>query len=242
MAAKQNRDQAIAEQLPMVRLLARRMHRRLPVHVGMEELISAGALGLVEAASRFDWGAQVPFAIYARTRVKGAMLDFLRGLDWGSRSLRRQAREMEHAIQALVAKGISAPSEAAIASEMGLPLSQYQQFLSDLVSTRLGSLQMESKEDAGEQEIDRIQGSVTEDPLYRYLQGEVRDRLIAAIDTLPEKERLVLCLHYYEQLTMREVSQVLGFSPSRISQIHSSAIAELRASFSATRDDALLWP
>lgn len=224
------RNQAITKHMPLVRLLARQMLRQLPRHVDLEDLVSTGTLGLIEAASRYSCTRDVQFGSYAQVRIKGAMLDSLRRLDWGPRSLRRQGRKIEQAVQVLTAKGLSSPSDADIADEMGLPLAQYQQLLSDLTSSKLSSLQVEYPDGTGEQEIDHIQGSPTEDPLFRCLQGEARNRLAAVIDTLPKKERIILSLHYHEELTMREVSQVMGISQSRVSQMHASAIARLRIS------------
>ena len=229
------RNQTIADHLPMVHQLARQVHKRLPQHVGLEDLVSAGILGLVNAAARGSAVNQVQFRSYAQMRIKGAMLDFLRTTDWSSRSLRRQEREVEQAIQVLAVKGTCSPADADVANEMGLPLAQYQHLLNDLLSLKLSSLQAEC-EKTGEQKINQIQASPKDDPLLRCLQNELRSRLIRVIVTLPEKERLVLSLYYYEELTMQEISQALGVVPSRISQIHASAISHLKIAL--TRDIA----
>lgn len=222
-----SRNQTIADHLPMVRFLARQVHGRLPKHVCLEDLISAGILGLVSAASRSTASNQVQFRNYAQRRIKGAMLDFLRTTDWGSRNLRRQERAREQAIQVLAAKRNFSPTIADVANEMGLPLAQYQHLLNDLLSLKLSSLQA-GCEEGGEQKIEQIQGSPAEDPLFRCLQNELRNRLISGLDALPEKERLVLTLYYYEELTMQEIAQILSVVPSRISQIHASAISRLK--------------
>lgn len=220
------RNQMITDWLPLVRNLARQVHGRLPQHVDLEDLVAAGTLGLVDAVSRCKSASRVQFRSYAYTRIKGAMLDSLRTADWSYRNLRRQEREMEEAIQVLAARGIWSPAEIEVANEMGLTLARYQQLRSDLASVRLSSLQAESEESGG-QAIDQIQASSSEDPLFCVLLQEERRRLIAAIDILPEQERLVLTLFYYEELTMKEIAQVLGITNSRISQLHASALSRL---------------
>lgn len=224
------RNRLIAEHMPMVRFLARQTYRRVPQHVCLQDLVSAGTLGLVDAASKFSVKSQVPFKSYAPIRIKGAILDSLRELDWGPRSLRRQGREVEQAIQVLTARELRSPSDTEVADELGLPLAQYQQLLNNLASSTLGSLQLERSDGNGEQEIDCLLEAPTKSPLSQYLQSKTRETLIAAIDTLPEKERLVLSLYYHEELTMQQVSEVMGITQSRVSQIHSSAIAHLRIS------------
>lgn len=232
------RNQLIDEHLPMVRRLALRMRGRLPQHVELEDLVSAGTLGLVEAVSKLDSAMLLQFGSYAQTRIRGAMLDSLRKLDWSPRSLRRQEREMQQAIKLLAAKDIFSPSDSDIANEMSLPLLQYQKLRNALKGLQLGSLQAERNEDSGgEQEIQFLPASPAEDPLFRCLQSEIRDRLSAAINALPEKQRLVLTLYYYEELNMREISEVMAMTGSRVSQLHSSAIAHLRFVTSADLDD-----
>lgn len=223
------RDQAITENLPMVRFLARQMHARLPQHIELEELIAAGTLGLVDAAARFDGGKQVQFKSYAQIRIRGAMVDSLREYDWSPRTLRRQGRDVEQAVRALAAKGVRSPTDGEIAAELGMKISTYQELLQNLKGLEIGSLNVERNEESGEQEIDYVAGAPSEDPLFRCLQGEMHEQLMAAIDSLPEKERLVLTLYYHEELTMREISQVLGVVGSRVSQMHSSAVLRLRA-------------
>ena len=231
-AIESARNQLIAEHLHMVHRLARRLHGRLPQHVDVEDLVSAGTLGLVDAASRYRAVNQLQFQSYAKRRIEGAMLDLLRTMDWGSRSLRRQERQVEQSIRVLAAKGISSPTSTEVANEMGLPLAQYQQLLSDITSVRLSSLQAECGQ-TGEQIVDFIPASPLEDPLIRCLQREMRSRLVRMTDTLPEKERLVLALYYSEELTMREISAVMGGVVSRVSQIHTTAIAHLKSAFAS---------
>jgi len=230
-----DRDQMLLEHLPTVRYLARRIHERLPQHVELDDLISAGVVGLIDAFSKFDHTKQVQFKSYAQFRIRGAILDSLRTLDWSPRELRRKGRAVEEAIRATTHKLGRAPAENEIAREMDLGLVEYQQLLGELKGLEIGSLHAERTEDSGDEELSYIPGSPDEDPLFRCLQGEMKQRLIDAIEELPEKERMVLTLYYYEELTMKEIGLTLGVVESRVSQIHSSAVLRLRASLASLR-------
>ena len=223
------RDRLLLEHLPTVRFVARRIHERLPQHVEMEDLVSAGIVGLIDAFAKFDHGKQVQFKSYAQFRIRGAILDSLRTLDWSPRELRRKGRAIEETISALTAQLGRAPSEAEIAAGMGMSLVEYQQLLGELKGLEIGSLNLERNEDGGDDELSYLPGQESDEPLFRCLKGELRQRLIDAIETLPEKERLVLTLYYYEELTMKEIGLTLGVVESRVSQIHSAAVVRLRA-------------
>jgi RNA polymerase sigma factor for flagellar operon FliA len=232
-----DRDRMLLEHLPTVRYLARRIHERLPQHVELDDLISAGVVGLIDAFSKFDHSKQVQFKSYAQFRIRGAILDSLRTLDWSPRELRRKGRAVEEAIRSVTHKLGRAPSEPEIAREMEMGLNEYQQLLGELKGLEIGSLHLERTEDSGDEEISYIPGSPDEDPLFRCLQGEMKQRLTDAIEELPEKERMVLTLYYYEELTMKEIGLTLGVVESRVSQIHSSAVVRLRASLAGLRTD-----
>lgn len=225
----QEREELILEQMPAVRWLARRIHERLPQHVDLEDLVSAGTLGLMDAVKKFDPAKRVQFRSYAQFRIRGAILDSLRTLDWSPRDLRRKGRAVEEAIRHLTAQYGRAPMEPEVAREMGLELEEYQQLLGELKGLEIGTLNLERSEDSGEEELAYIPNGPEEDPLFRCLRGELRDRLAAAIDQLPERERLVVTLYYFEEMTMKEIGLVLGVVESRVSQIHSSAVVHLRA-------------
>jgi RNA polymerase sigma factor FliA len=229
------RDRLLLEHLPTVRYLARRIHERLPQHVELEDLISAGVVGLIDAFSKFDHSKKVQFKSYAQFRIRGAILDSLRTLDWSPRELRRKGRAVEEAIRATTQRLGRAPAEPEIALEMGLTLSEFQQLLGDLKGLEIGSLHVERTEDSGDQELAYIPGSPEEDPLFRCLKGEMKQRLTDAIEDLPERERLVLTLYYYEELTMKEIGLTLGVVESRVSQIHSAAVLRLRVALAALR-------
>ncbi len=223
------REALLLAHLPVVRYIARRIHERLPQHVEIEDLVSAGMVGLLDAFNKFDARKNVQFRSYAQFRVRGAILDSLRTLDWGPRELRRKGRAIEEAMHALTARLGRTPLENEIAAEMGISLIDYQQLLGDLKGLEIGSLNVEHTEDSGDEELAYIPNSPEEDPLFRCLKGEMRERLATAIGELPEKERLVLTLYYYEEMTMKEIGLTLSVVESRISQIHSSAVLHLRS-------------
>jgi RNA polymerase sigma factor for flagellar operon FliA len=224
------RDRLLLEHLSSVRYIAHRIHERLPQHVELDDLISAGIVGLIDAFNKFDHKKQVQFKSYAQFRIRGAILDSLRVLDWSPRELRRKGRAVQEAIQAMTRTLRRTPTEPEIARELNLGLNEYQLLLGQLKGLEIGSLNMEHNEDSGEDQLAYIAGSPDDDPLFRCLQGEMRQLLIDAIEELPEKERMVLTLYYYEELTMKEIGLTLGVVESRVSQIHSSAVVRLRSS------------
>jgi len=230
-----DRDLLLMEHLPTVRYLARRIHERLPQHVELDDLVSAGVVGLIDAFTKFDHKKKVQFKSYAQFRIRGAILDSLRTLDWSPRELRRKGRAVEEAIRTVTQRVGRAPSEQEIAKELDLNLAEHQLLLGDLKGLEIGSLHMERSEDSGDEELAYIPGAPEEDPLFRCLKGEMKQRLADAIDELPEKERMVLTLYYYEELTMKEIGLTLGVVESRVSQIHSSAVLRLRVALASLR-------
>jgi len=239
-AAAAERDRMLLEHLPTVRYIARRIHERLPQHVELDDLVSAGIVGLIDAFGKFDHTKKVQFKSYAQFRIRGAILDSLRMLDWSPRELRRKGRAVEEAIRSVTHKMGRAPGEQEIAGEMKIGLEEYHQLLGELKGLEIGSLNMERTEDSGDEELSYIPGSPQEDPLFRCLQGEMKQHLADAIDELPEKERMVLTLYYYEELTMKEIGLTLGVVESRVSQIHSSAVLRLRAAMGGVPAKAVM--
>jgi RNA polymerase sigma factor FliA len=221
-------ERVLLEHLPIVRFLARRIHERLPQHVDIEDLVSAGVVGLMDAFSKFDPEKKVQFRSYAQFRIRGAILDSLRTLDWSPRELRRKGRAVEEAIRVLTQRMGRAPGEPDVAAEMTLTLAEYQQLLGDLKGLEIGTLHMERNEDSGEEELAYIPGKPEDDPLFHCLRGELEGRLSGAIAELPDRERLVMTLYYYEEMTMREIGLALGVVESRVSQVHASAVVHLR--------------
>lgn len=224
------RERVLMEQLPQVRYIARRIHNRLPRHVPLEDLVHAGVVGLIDALNKFDQSKHVQFSSYAKFRIRGAILDSLRELDWSPRELRRKGRMVEQAYNHLSGTLGRAPAENELAQEMGLSLTELQSLLAELDGLELGSLQIESSRDGKEEDLcEHISAKPEETPFFACLKSEMKQLLIDAIAELPEKERKVLALYYYEELTMKEVGAVLGIGESRVSQIHSLAMLRLRA-------------
>ncbi len=222
-------DDLLMEQLPQVKFIARRIHERLPQHVPFEDLVHAGIVGLIDAMHKYDANKNVRFASYAKFRIRGAILDSLRAMDWSPRDLRRKARRVEELIQQLQGQLGHAPSEVELAQAMNLSLEEFQHLLDEIRGLDLGSLQIESLEDGRETNLaDMIAGPSDLDPLHIFLQGERKQMLAKAIAQLPLREQQVLALYYQEELTMKETGEVLGVGESRVSQIHSLAVARLR--------------
>ncbi len=224
----EDQERVLLEHLPIVRFLARRIHERLPQHVDIEDLVSAGVVGLMDAFAKFDPDKKVQFRSYAQFRIRGAILDSLRTLDWSPRELRRKGRAVEEAIRVVTARAGRPPGEGEVAAELGVSLDEYQQLLGDLKGLEIGTLHVERNEDSGEEELAYVPGRPDEDPLFRCLRGELEERLTDAISHLPERERLVMTLYYFEEMTMREIGLALGVVESRVSQVHASAVVHLR--------------
>jgi RNA polymerase sigma factor for flagellar operon FliA len=222
-------ERLMIEHLPIVRFIARRVHERLPQHLPIEDLYSAGVLGLLDAFGKFDPSKKVLFRTYAQFRIRGAILDSLRTLDWSPRELRRKARAVEQAIQTLTAQFGRSPNDIEIARQLHIDLAAYQQLLGELKGLEIGTLYSDRSDDSGEEELVYLPASPEDDPLFRYLDAEMRERLTKAIEALPERERMVMTLYYYEETTMREIGLILGVVESRVSQIHASAVLHLRA-------------
>jgi RNA polymerase sigma factor for flagellar operon FliA len=225
----EERNRLLIEHLPQVQYIARRVHDRLPSQVPVEDLYHAGVLGLMEALERYNPEKKVQFKSYSKFRIRGAILDSLRELDWSPRSLRRQAREVEQAHERLRQRLGRSPSELEVAEEMELSLEEYQHLLGDLGGLGLGSLEKEAGENGEENELLRYRPDTADDPYTLCLRSELQQRVAEAIAKLETQEQQVLALYYQEELTMREVGEVIGVGESRVSQIHSIALVKLRA-------------
>jgi RNA polymerase sigma factor for flagellar operon FliA len=226
------RNRLLVELLPQLRYIARRIHDRLPSHVPFEDVYQTGVLGLIDALKKYDPGKKVQIQSYMKFRIRGAILDGLRELDWSPRELRKRARQIEQAEHGLRSRLGRTPAEAEIAAEMHISLTQLQHLVGELRGLDLSSLQdiVTTSEDGVEQELgSRISSPREEDPYHLCAGTEKRDRLAGAIERLQEKERLVLALYYFEELTMKEIGRLLLVGESRVSQIHSLAIVRLRS-------------
>ncbi|MBV8845413.1 MAG: FliA/WhiG family RNA polymerase sigma factor [Bryobacterales bacterium] len=228
--SSEERDQLILEHLPQVRLIARRIHERLPESVSLDDLISAGTIGLISAIDRFDASLNVKLKTYAEYKIRGAILDSLRGLDWAPRQQRKRAKQIEAAIATAEQRLKRTPAEEEIAAQLGLSLGEYYEWLVEIRGLTLGSLEASSSEDDQNRDLLRYVSDDEEEWPSRVLERSELQKLLAdAITRMPEIERTVLSLYYYEELTLREISKIVHLHESRISQLKSQAILRLRS-------------
>lgn len=215
--------------MPMVKRLARHMMGRLPPNVDENDIVQAGMMGLLDAISRYDEAQSGQFEAYAIQRIRGSMLDELRQSDWMPRSLRKSMREIEKTISGLQNRLGRHPSEKEIAEAMKIPLADYQSMLGDARGHQLLYFEDFGSDDEEDSFLDKQRADDSWIPLQQLLDRGLRDSLIAAIEDLPEREKLLMSLYYEQELNLREISEVYGVSESRICQLHSQAVARLRA-------------
>lgn len=229
--SQEQRDSLILEYSPMIKYIAQRIVDRLPANIELDDLISTGVLGLIDAIEKYDSAKGAKFKTYAEFRVRGAIMDELRALDWVPRSVRQKASIIGDVHKKLEQKlGRSATDEEA-ASEMGLTTAEYLENLNASQSMPLLSLEdlgISDKKGEKKSLLDCLAGNKSVDPHVSLRLEELKKVIVDAIDSLSEKERLMISLYYYEELTMKEIGQVLGITESRISQIHSKAVSRLR--------------
>jgi len=218
----------IKQYSPLVRRLAHQMIAKLPANVEVDDLIQVGLIGLTDALSRFDAEQGVQFETFATQRIRGAMLDELRGGDWMSRGTRRQQREIEVAVHKVEQRMGRAPSEAEIAAEMGLSLSDYQDLLSKVRGTQLVYLEDMSGDEGSDDYLDRHVVDESNNPMAQLQDHRMREALVAAIKNLPEREQYVMSMYYEHDMNLKEIAAVLKVTESRVCQLHSQAIARLR--------------
>jgi RNA polymerase sigma factor FliA len=226
------RQAIILEQLPRVYHIAARIHERLPKHVPLEDLVQEGVLGLMAALNSFDSSHQAQFQTYAQFRIRGAILDSLRKLDWASRPLRAKGRKITNAIAELVAVLGRQPNEQEIADHLGMPLTKLQKLVGELDGLTLLGQETFAPYDPSEAQdlIESAPSNGHDNPFDQCLLGEMQGQLAHSVAQLSEREQLLLSLYYREELTMREVAEVIGVKQSRASQIHSMVLFKLRAS------------
>ena len=213
---------------PLVRRLAHQMMAKLPANVEVDDLIQVGMIGLADALSRFDPAQGVQIETFATQRIRGAMLDELRGADWLSRGSRKQQRDIEGAVHRLEQRLGRAPHESEIAAEMGLSLPDYQDMLGKVRGTQLIYLEDMSGDEGDQDYLDRHVADSGSDPLSLLQDDRMRHALVEAIKKLPEREQLVMSLYYEEDMNLKEIAAVLGVTESRVCQLHSQSIARLR--------------
>jgi len=232
----ENREEVIKRYSPMIKYVANRIAMRLPPHIEVDDLISVGVLGLMDAISKYDSSRGAKFKTYAEFRVRGAILDELRAMDWVPRSIRQKASNVDKVVQALQAKLSRSPEDEEVAKEMGLSLDQFHDTLNETKSIPIFSLEdLGIAKESGEQQslLDCLAGKADADPQTQIRLIELKEIIAKAIDALPEKERLMVSLYYYEELTMKEIGAVLEITESRVSQIHSKAVYRLRTKLKA---------
>lgn len=224
----------IEEHLPLVKFIADRLASKLPASVERDDLVSAGMIGLLDAVDKFDASRGVMFRTYAERRVRGAILDSLRDLDWAPRSMRRRAREIEAAFVQLEQLHNRPASEEEVAAHLNLSMKEFYRLLQDIRGLTITGLD-DAREDEPDVRPRQIPADSGETPLARYEQTERSERLADAIDKLPERERQVVALYYLEELSMKEIGLVLNVTESRVSQVHTQAVVRLRGTLSNLR-------
>ncbi len=227
--APETREQLILEHLSQVKLIARRIHERLPVSVSLDDLISTGVLGLIAAIDRYDPRHDVKLKTYAEYKIRGAILDSLRGLDWAPRQQRKRSKLIESAIAELEQEHHRTPTEEEIAAHLELSVGEYQDWLTDSRGLTLGSLENAGTEEEGCDLLRYLSDSNEQWPSQIVERGELERLLAESIEKMPHLERTVLSLYYYEEMTLREIAKIVDLHESRISQLKSQAILRLRS-------------
>ncbi|MBU4177280.1 MAG: FliA/WhiG family RNA polymerase sigma factor [Desulfurivibrionaceae bacterium] len=227
----EKRNELILTYTPLIKYIAARLAARLPAQVSLDDLISCGIIGLIDAINKFDVSKNVQFKTYAEFRVKGAMLDELRALDWVPRSVRRKTTDLEKAY-ADIEKQMGRPAtDEEVAKTMGLALDDFYKLLDETKSVSFMDIEFlrQKSMETSDPTLAETFAMDDRDPFTSLNLTQIRELLTSAIDDLPEKEKLTVSLYYQEELTMKEIGEVLGYTESRISQMHSKAMFRLRA-------------
>ncbi|KAA0876627.1 RNA polymerase sigma factor FliA [Nitrincola tapanii] len=217
----------IAQYAPLVKRIAQHLMARLPASVTLDDLLQSGMIGLLEAARKYDPSKGASFETYAGIRIRGAIIDEVRRGDWTPRSVHRNGRRVAEAIQAVEARTGRDATDAEVAAEMGVSIQSYHAFLQDSMESRLFSIDELTEQDEDHSAL-QLEAE-DQGPAIAVQQQGFRASLVAALESLPERERLVLALYYDEELNLKEIGSILGVSESRVSQIHSQAALRLRS-------------
>jgi RNA polymerase sigma factor for flagellar operon FliA len=229
VSGKVDKNDLLAEHASLVKRLAHQMRAKLPPSVEVDDLIQAGMIGLLDAVNRYEETHGAQFETYAVQRIRGAMLDELRGSDWLPRSIRQNMRKIESAMTALQQRLGRQPSETEIAEELKVSLANYQEMLGDGGGHQLIYYEDFHDNDGNENFLDRYCVDESSDPLQVLVNGGFRAAVVDAISSLPEREKIVMGLYYEQELNLKEIGAVMGVSESRVCQLHSQAVARLRS-------------
>ncbi len=228
LISAEERERLIIEHLPQVRLIARKIHERLPDTIILEDLLSAGVVGLINAIDNFDPSQNVKLRTYAEFRIRGAILDSLRDTDWAPRLKRRLARELEEAVGKAERRLRRTPEEADIAAELGISVEAYRQRLGEVAALDIGELEFLRDEHECPVLMKYVATPEDDSPSMQLERAELERLVAGCIDGIPKTERTVLSLYFHEELTLKEIGEVMGLHYSRVSQIKSQAILRLR--------------
>jgi len=233
------RENLILKHLEQVRIIARRIYRKIPASIEQADLVGVGILGLIDAVEKFDPALSVQFKTYAEHRIRGAMLDSLRNLDWAPRTLRSKSRNMQSVCGALEQSLGRASTEEERSEALGVSLNKYHELSEKMARMTWDSLDMGAEaNERTSSPAERIPDSPASLPYAIFEKSEIRDVVSEAIDDLPKRERLVVSLYYYEELPMSDIGRILGIKESRISQLHASAIRRLKKKLRCLREAA----
>jgi RNA polymerase sigma factor FliA len=225
------RDELILEHLPQIKYIAQRISTKLPSPVELNDLVSAGILGLLDAIEKFDPHRGVKFKTYAELRIKGAILDSLRNLDWAPRSLRKKSKDLEKVYRELEQRLGRPATDKEVCEAMEISLQEFYELVDQIKGLNLGSFQELAGQDDdknSEPLVKYVPDAPQMDPFFVFHKTEIQGILSSAIDTLPKKERLVVSLYYFDEMTMKQIGKVLGVNESRVSQLHTKAMLRLR--------------
>lgn len=226
----EERNALILRELPQVRYIAARIRERLPQHVEMEDLVNAGVLGLIEACGKYDSTKSAGFTTFAKFRIRGAILDSLRSQDWGSRTVRRRSRAITASTAKLTGTLGRVPLQEEVAADLNVPLAELHATLAEIDGLCVVGQHAEGGDEGadGYDLIESAEARAGENPFDLCLKAETRERLVEALQTLTSREQMMLALYYQEELTMREVAEVLDIGTSRVSQVLSATLVKLR--------------
>jgi len=224
-----DRQDYVRQYQPLVRRLAHQMIARLPANVELDDMIQAGMMGLMDAVTRFDEAQGVQFEAYAASRIRGSMLDELRANDWLPRSARKSQRDIENAIRRVEARCKRAATEAEIARELNMPIHEYQGLLNDARGAQLIYFEDLGSDGDDENYLERHVADEGGDPSSILRDKRFRSALVTAIEDLPEREKVLMSMYYEQDMNLREIGAVMGVTESRVCQLHSQAVARLRA-------------